>query len=95
MSNSEHKYYDEEERDLIEEIEHGPEWPVVSPEKEEEIVQAFRDAIDAKYKKKARVNFRITEEDFTLLKARALEEGIPYQTLLSKLVHRFVKNPVM
>jgi len=45
--------------------------------------------------KNKRINIRISESDLNRLKAKSLEEGIPYQTLVSSLIHRYVsgKNP--
>jgi predicted DNA binding CopG/RHH family protein len=41
--------------------------------------------------KNATVNFRVNKYALTRFKARAAEQGIPYQTLLSSLVHTYVK----
>ncbi len=38
------------------------------------------------------VTFRVNAWDIERLKARALQEGIPYQTLLSSLVHKYVSG---
>jgi len=38
------------------------------------------------------VNLRVTERDFTLAHARAREEGIPYQTLLSSVIHKYLSG---
>jgi predicted DNA binding CopG/RHH family protein len=44
------------------------------------------------FKKNKRINIRITESDLNRLKAKSLEEGIPYQTLVSSLIHRYVSG---
>lgn len=36
------------------------------------------------------MNLRVTERDFNLAHARAREEGIPYQTLLSSVIHKYL-----
>ncbi|MEE9905797.1 MAG: hypothetical protein K4305_10310 [Chlorobium sp.] len=41
---------------------------------------------------KKRINIRISESDLNRLKAKSLEEGIPYQTLVSSLIHRYVSG---
>ncbi len=41
-------------------------------------------------RKNKRINIRLSEQDLEGLKARSLEEGIPYQTLVSSLIHKFV-----
>ncbi|MCE2398796.1 MAG: antitoxin [Gemmatimonadetes bacterium] len=49
-----------------------------------------RDAARATFTKTRRVNLRVTERDFALAHARALEEGLPYQTLLSSVIHKYL-----
>ena len=38
------------------------------------------------------INIRITERVYSKLKAKAIEEGIPYQTLASSVLHKYVSN---
>jgi predicted DNA binding CopG/RHH family protein len=40
--------------------------------------------------KDQRMNIRIAKRDLDGLKAKALEEGIPYQTLVSSILHKYV-----
>lgn len=47
-------------------------------------------AAQAYLKKEARINIRLSVPDLTLLKRKAAEEGLPYQTLISSLLHKFV-----
>jgi predicted DNA binding CopG/RHH family protein len=35
------------------------------------------------------VNIRISSKDLEALQKRALEEGIPYQTLLASILHKY------
>ena len=49
-----------------------------------------RDMAQSTFKKTRRVNLRVTERDFNLAHARAREEGIPYQTLLSSVIHKYL-----
>ena len=41
---------------------------------------------------KKQISARLSERDLMRLKARALEKGIPYQTLLSSIVHQYVEG---
>ena len=45
-------------------------------------------------RKDARVNIRLTSLDLMHLKAKAAAEGMPYQTLLAALVHKYVSGQV-
>jgi predicted DNA binding CopG/RHH family protein len=45
---------------------------------------------EATFRKDKRVNIRISSRDLNLLKRRALSEGIPYQTLIASVLHKYV-----
>ncbi|MFZ1402742.1 MAG: antitoxin, partial [Anaerolineae bacterium] len=44
----------------------------------------------ATFRKDRRVNIRLTEKDLVGLQLRALEEGLPYQTLMASILHKYV-----
>jgi predicted DNA binding CopG/RHH family protein len=46
----------------------------------------------ATFKKDRRVNIRISGKDLEALQKRAIEEGIPYQTLIASLLHKYVSG---
>jgi len=54
-----------------------------------EMLSAKEAALDY-LKKNARINIRLSGPDLKLLKRRAVEEGIPYQTLIASVLHKFV-----
>jgi predicted DNA binding CopG/RHH family protein len=39
--------------------------------------------------KQKRINIRMTERDLKKIQARAIEEGLPYQSLISMLIHKY------
>ena len=78
-----------EERDIIEGFERG-EWRSVANLEDE--IQTAREAARQTFNKTKRVNLRVTERDFNLAHARAREEGIPYQTLLSSVIHKYLSG---
>jgi len=61
---------------------------------EEEIAQHRRVAEEA-FKRDARINIRLSSRDLRALQARALKEGIPYQTLVSSVLHKFVDGQLV
>ena len=76
-----------EDKEIIESIENG-EWKSIEnleEMKKKLIVAASETAI-----KDYRINVRISKRDVEALKTRALEEGIPYQTLVTSILHKFV-----
>ena len=42
------------------------------------------------FKKDSRVNIRMSSKDVHAIQVKALEEGIPYQTLISSVIHKYV-----
>ena len=50
----------------------------------------YRAYARATLRKDKRVNIRISEKDLLDLQKRALHEGIPYQTLISSVLHKYV-----
>ena len=75
-----------EEREILESYEKD-EW--VSVSKPEDIAKC-KAAAKATFKKDKRVNIRISKLDLELLQERALIEGLPYQTLMSSVLHKYV-----
>ena len=49
-------------------------------------------AAEATFKKDKRINIRISGRDLGAIQRRALEEGIPYQTLVSSVLHKYVSG---
>ena len=85
------KYYDDEEKQLIDEIERG-EWQPVAREKREYLLALARETAVNTLRKDARMNIRLTETDMLRLKTKALERGIPYQTLVTELIHEYLNS---
>ncbi len=83
---------DPEEQDLLESFEAG-EWEPV-PGREAEL-KRYRDIARATFKKEMRVNIRLSRKDLDALQTRALEEGIPYQTLMASILHKYVSGRLM
>ena len=46
----------------------------------------------AMFKKDARISIRLSSKDLRGLQKRALAEGIPYQTLISSILHKYVEG---
>lgn len=55
----------------------------------EEIIQRHREYAAATSRKDARVNVRLTSRDLRALQKSALAEGIPCQTLISSILHKY------
>jgi len=77
---------DKEEKDILESYEND-EWKSVSNESD---IAKYKLAAKNTFKKEKRVNIRISKMDLELLQEKALIEGLPYQTLMSSVLHKFV-----
>jgi len=87
--NDEFAPFDEYEKELMESIEND-EFKIVPLSAKE--LSKFRTAAENTGKKDQRMNIRMSSVDMNKLKAKALEEGIPYQTLVSSLIHKYTNG---
>ncbi|MEE8180042.1 MAG: antitoxin, partial [bacterium] len=71
--------FDKEKKELIASIEKG-EWRSISKLQRE--IEKSKKIAKATLRKDQRMNIRISKKDLDALKIKAIEEGIPYQTLL-------------
>lgn len=77
------------EQEILASFERG-EWKPVRNQKGE--MARFRATAEATLLKNKRVNIRISSRDLEGLQARAAEEGVPYQTLMASVLHKFVSG---
>lgn len=75
------------EKELLESVERG-EWKSV-PDFEIE-AKRYQEYAKATFRKDKRINIRISEKDLTNLQKKALQEGLPYQTLISSILHKYI-----
>ncbi|MCP4896037.1 MAG: antitoxin [bacterium] len=78
-----------DERELLESVE-ADEWRSVPDQKAE--VSRYREYAAATFKKDKRINIRLSSKDLHALQKRALREGIPYQTLVASVLHKYVSG---
>ena len=81
--------YDKEEQDIITSYENG-EW--VSDPDFEQRKKILQESARNTLQKNKRVNIRISERDIVEIKKRAFEEGLPYQTLISSILHKYING---
>ena len=82
-------HLDQEEQELLESYERDEWQAVTNQEAEKDRYQAYAKAT---FKKDKRVNIRISSKDLEAIQTRALEEGIPYQTLMASVLHKYVSG---
>ena len=81
------EFLDEEERELYEAIESGNNdfTSILTPEWKAEHQQAARNTLNDE---RVAISLRISKRNLSKLKARALREGMPYQTLINSILHK-------
>ena len=79
----------QEEKEILEAFERSESKSV--PNKEAEL-KRHREYAAATFRKDKHINIRISERDLRALQKRALTEGIPYQTLVSSILHKYVEG---
>jgi predicted DNA binding CopG/RHH family protein len=62
----------------------------IAPNKREKVERILERA-----RKTRNINIRIREHDLALIKQRAEEEGVPYQTLISSVLHKYVSERLL
>lgn len=77
-----------EEREILSDFESGEFNSILTPERKEQLQAVAKNT----FKKDKRINIRISSHDLESLQRRALEEGIPYQTLVSSVLHKYVSG---
>ena len=83
---------DKEESELMESIDND-EWRSVKnfkKEKEKAELAARNTLIKDK-----RINLRLTQKDYHQIQVKAIEEGIPYQTLISSIIHKYLNGSLI
>ncbi len=78
---------DNSEEELLKSIEND-EWASVDNLKSEK--KRYQAIAKETFTKSKRINLRVTETDFHLAHVKARQEGIPYQTLLSSVIHKYL-----
>jgi len=78
---------DKEENEILEAFENGK---LKKSKNSKKHIEQHKVIAESTFKKDARINIRLTSRDLRSLQARALREGIPYQTLVSSVLHKFV-----
>ena len=83
--------YTPEELELVEYMETDP----ASVPNVKERIAFMKNAVNEDLNTKKQVNFRINQNDLEKLKSKALVDGIPYQTLLNSIVHKFLNGTLV
>lgn len=81
-----------EEQEILDSFERGEWTPIKNlSERRAEMMKLARNTL----KKDKRLNIRISERDLNELQRKALNEGLPYQTYVSSIIHKFLNGKLI
>ena len=85
------KYFelDKSEKKLLKDFEAGEFRSIKSTKKE---TSRYRQYAQNTLSKRKNINIRLAESDLQRIKALAAEKGLPYQTLISSLLHQYSRS---
>ena len=83
---------DKEEKDILEALEKDEITPLTPSKKEIAEVKAMAKNT---LRKDRRVTIRLYDHDLRGIQKKALEKGIPYQTLISSMIHQYVEGDLI
>ena len=83
-------YSDKDEMELAKSLE-NEEW--ISDLTKKEKMQ-YGEQAQYSLSKRKRINIRMNERDLKKIQAKAIEEGIPYQSLISMLIHKYNEGKI-
>lgn len=78
-----------EEREILEAFDTGK---LKKSKKATDTQKRHQQYAEAMFKKDARINIRLSSKDLRGLQKKALAEGIPYQTLVASILHKYVEG---
>jgi len=81
--------YDKEEKAIIDAYEKGN-MKLSSPSKKE--IQAIKATAKRTLVKNRRITIRLYDHDYQGIQKKAMEMGVPYQTLISGIIHRYIEG---
>ena len=84
--------FDQEEKEILKGYETG-QMKLSKPSKKE--LAAVKAAAENTFRKDKRITIRLYDHDFKGIQKKALQMGIPYQTLISALIHRYVEGDLI
>lgn len=81
--------FDQEENEILEAYEAGE---LKRSKGASQTQKRHKEYAEAMFRKDARINIRLSSKDLRGLQKRALAEGIPYQTLIASVLHKYVEG---
>lgn len=80
---------DKEEKEVLNAYEKGRFSSIPHVKKE---IAKYREYAKSTLQKNKRINIRLSERDLVHIQRKAVEEGLPYQTLISSVLHKYING---
>lgn len=84
--------YDQEEQEILEAYEMGR-MKLSTPSPSE--IATIKATAEKTFKKNRRITIRLYDHDFKGIQKKALQMGIPYQTLIAGIIHRYIEGDLV
>ena len=84
--------YDKEEKEILDAYESGK-MKLSTPSTKE--IESIKAIAKNTFKKDKRITIRLYDHDYKGIQKKAMEMGIPYQTLISGIVHRYIEGDLV
>jgi len=84
--------FDKEEQELLISYERGEWRPVHNMPAE---IARYKEMAKKSLRKSRRINIRLVEKDLEKIQIYAMQEGIPYQTLISSILHKYAAGQIV
>ncbi len=84
--------YSEEELNILENVENGTFVSIPDLDSEK---KRYSQYAASTLRKDRRINIRMSERDLESIQRIAVEEGLPYQTLISSLIHKYINGKLV
>ncbi len=84
--------YDKEEKAIVDAYEKGK-MKLSTPSKKE--IEAIKATARKTIIKDKRITIRLYDHDYKGIQKKAMEMGIPYQTLISGIIHRYIEGDLI
>ncbi len=81
--------YDKEEKAIIDAYEKGK-MKLSAPSRKE--IEAIKASAKNTLVKNKRITIRLYDHDYQGIQKKAMEMGVPYQTLISGIIHRYIEG---
>ncbi len=84
--------FDKDEQEFINSYEKG-DWKSVPNIKK--VIKDHQEIVQNTIRKNKNINIRLTQFDLNGIKSKAIQEGMPYQTLIASILHKYVTGTLI